>query len=69
MNEGYKMTDRTIQNIIIACERAIEREKKHANIMTENKPNNATRIEREKEIFILGVQAAYFEIMRQFNKL
>lgn len=63
------MTDRTIQNIIVACERATEREKKHAGIMLENHPNEATRIEREKEIFILGVQTAYFEIMRQFNKL
>ena len=63
------MTDRTIQNIITACERATEREKKHASIMLENHPNEATRIEREKEIFILGVQTAYFEIMRQFNKL
>ena len=63
------MTDLDIKKIILACENAQNREREHAKTMKEIRPNECERIEREKEIFFLGVQTAYFEILRQFNKI
>jgi hypothetical protein len=64
-----KLTQAQIKAIIHACDNASERERQHANEMKEIRPQEAERIEREKEIFCLGVQTAYYQIMRAFGEI
>ena len=64
-----KLTQAQIKAIIYACENANEREREHAKTMKEIRPQESERIEREKEIFCLGVQTAYYQIMRAFGEI
>lgn len=64
-----KLTHDQIKAIIYACDNASEREREHAKTMKEIRPQEADRIEREKELFCLGVQTAYYQIMRAFGEI
>ena len=64
-----KLTRAQINAIIYACDNASEREREHAKIMLENHPERKDQIERDEALYLLGVQTAYYQIMRAFGEI
>lgn len=64
-----KLTPDQIKATIRACQNAENREKEHAKTMIKNYPDKKEKIEHNKDLFLLGVQTAYLQIMRTFGEI